>query len=55
MTMKLSHPYKDHTEPWKWPEERAREIEELYQWYVKNQDHKKKALNQKQNSPFLSG
>lgn len=37
MTLKLSHPYKDHTEPWQWPQERADEIEELYQWYVKNQ------------------
>jgi hypothetical protein len=32
MTTKLSHPYKDHPEPWQWPEERVGEIEELYEW-----------------------
>lgn len=37
MTTKLSHPYKDHSEPWKWPKEREDEIEELFQWYGKNQ------------------
>lgn len=45
MTLKLSHPYKDHTEPWKWPQERADEIEELYQWYVKNQTVINASLN----------
>ena len=38
MSTKLSHPYKDHPEPWQWPEERKDEISELYQWYVKNQN-----------------
>lgn len=28
----LSHPYKDHSEPWQWPEERNKEIEELFEW-----------------------
>jgi len=35
MTTKLSHPYKDHPEPWKWPKERENDIEELYQWLNK--------------------
>jgi hypothetical protein len=36
MSTKLSHPYKDHPEPWQWPEERLEEMEELYQWFVIN-------------------
>lgn len=34
MTTKLSHPYKDHPEPWQWPIEREDEVDELYQWYA---------------------
>lgn len=34
MATKLSHPYKDHSEPWQWPKERDEEIEEIYQWYA---------------------
>lgn len=29
----LSHPYKDHSDAWQWPEERNKEIEELYEWW----------------------
>lgn len=32
MTTKLSHPYKDHPEPWKWDNDRIDEIEEIYEW-----------------------
>lgn len=34
MTTQLSHPYKDHKEPWSWPKEYEEDIEELYQWFV---------------------
>jgi hypothetical protein len=32
MTTKLSHPYKDHPEPWQWPKEFEEDIDELYEW-----------------------
>lgn len=28
----LSHPYKEHPEPYLWPEDRVKEIEEFYEW-----------------------
>lgn len=34
MSTKLSHPYKDHPEPWQWPKEHQEGIEELYEWWV---------------------
>lgn len=34
MATQLSHPYKDHPEPYEWPKERIEEIEEIYEWYV---------------------
>lgn len=32
MATKLSHPYKEHPEPYKWPEDKLDEIDELYEW-----------------------
>lgn len=34
MTTKLSHPYKDHPEPWQWPKEYTDDIEEIYEWFA---------------------
>jgi hypothetical protein len=32
MVTKLTHPYKDHPEPFNWDEDRLDEIDELYEW-----------------------
>lgn len=32
MNPQISHPYKDHPEPYKWPDDKHDEIEELYEW-----------------------
>lgn len=32
LVTKLTHPYKNHPEPFKWDEDRLDEIDELYEW-----------------------
>ena len=32
MNPKLSHPYKDHSEPFEWADDKLDDIDELYEW-----------------------
>jgi hypothetical protein len=30
----LSHPYKDHPENYRWPEDKVQDVENFYEWCV---------------------
>ena len=34
MNPKFSHPYKDHSEPYQWDDDKIDDIDELHEWWV---------------------